>query len=509
MVHRRVAPRREREAPLSGTRAPASHVLTVVWFGLDLRLADNPALTAAVARGDEILPVFILDDEDSGEWRPGAASRWWLHESLQRLSDAIAARGANLVLRRGRAEEMLDALIRESGADAVYWNRRYEPWAVSRNARIKQALVSRGIAARSFNASLLSEPGKLLTQSGEAYRVFTPFWNALRTRYRPEEPLAAPERMRPAVTNVSSDDIASWSLHPARPDWSGGLSTSWEPGEQGATNRLTEFVAQDVFEYRERRNDPGTDGTSRLSPHLHFGEIGPRQVWWAVTERAMRQHGIPMPAGVETFLSEIAWREFSYHLLFNFPELPDAPWRAEFARIKWSRSTNALSAWQQGMTGYPIVDAGMRQLWFSGWMHNRVRMITASFLIKDLLIDWRQGERWFWDTLVDADLASNAAGWQWVAGSGADAAPYFRVFNPVLQSRKFDPEGRYIRAWLPELAGLSDKLIHAPWEATSTELHAAGLELGRNYPLPIIDHATARERALAAFERMKAMRSPG
>ena len=484
-------------------------MLTLLWFSRDLRLEDNPALTAAVSRGGEVLPVFIMDDEDAGEWRPGAASRWWLHRSLRSLSDSIAARGATLIFRRGPADETLDGLVRECGADAVYWNRRYEPWAVSRNARIKQSLTDRGIAARSFNASLLSEPGKLLTRTGEPYRVFTPFWNALRSTYRAEQPVVAPELIRPATARVASDDLESWKLHPEQPDWSGGLSSSWEPGEQGARARLKEFARRDVFEYRDRRNEPGTDGTSRLSPHLHFGEVGPRQVWWAVTEQAMRQHGIPMPSGVETFLSEIAWREFSYHLLFNFPDLPETPWRAEFARMRWSRSRKTLSAWKHGVTGYPIVDAGMRQLWTSGWMHNRVRMIAASFLIKDLLIDWREGERWFWDTLVDADLASNAAGWQWVAGSGADAAPYFRVFNPVLQSRKFDPHGDYIRSWIPELARFPDTLIHSPWEAAPSERHAAGVELGQDYPFPIVDHATARERALDAFERIKARHTAG
>ncbi len=480
----------------------------ILWFGLDLRLADNPALTAATARGTGLVPVFILDDEDAGPWRAGSASRWWLHGSLESLSRSLAERGAQLIFRNGRAEAVLDELLAETGADAVYWNRRYEPWAVARNSRIKRALRSRNVEARSFNASLLREPGTIMNGTGEPYRVFAAFWKRLRNEHRAESPLPAPKAVSASATEVRSERLADWKLRPSAPDWSDGLRAAWTPGEQAAQRRLRQFASGAAAAYREQRDRPGIDGTSRLAAHLHFGEIGPRQIWWEVTEQAMRDIGIPVSPGIETFLSEVAWREFSYHLLFHFPALPEAPLRAEFKRFPWKRNAKGLAAWQRGLTGFPIVDAGMRQLWKTGWMHNRVRMIVASFLVKDLLIDWRVGEKWFWDTLVDADLASNAASWQWVAGSGADAAPFFRVFNPGLQGSKFDPHGVYVRHWVPEIARLPDSLIHTPWKATAIELEAAGISLGCTYPTPVVDHALARERALDAFQAIKSRTSP-
>ncbi len=477
---------------------------TLLWFRRDLRLADNPALAAAVARGGPIVPVYILDDADAGDWAPGGASRWWLHGSLEALDGDLRRLGCGgLVLRRGPAEQAIHALAAETDAEAVFWNRCYEPWAVQRDVRLKADLRRQGLEARSFNATLLREPTDLANQQGEPYRVFTPFWKALRAGASPPDPIPAPGRLAALDKPPAGDALASWALRPTSPDWAGGLRDRWTPGEAGAQARLAEFLDDGLLAYRERRDLPGEAGTSRLSPHLHFGEIGPWQVWRAATTAALAKGGDPFPAGVETFLSEVAWREFSAHLLFHMPTLPTAPLRPEFERFPWRADARGLRAWQRGRTGYPIVDAGMRELWATGWMHNRVRMIVASFLIKDLLIHWREGEAWFWDTLVDADLASNAASWQWVAGSGADAAPYFRVFNPVTQGEKFDPRGRYVRRWVPELARLPDSLIHAPWTASTAELSAANVVLGRDYPRPIVDHAAARLRALEALDAMK------
>lgn len=477
---------------------------TLLWLRRDLRLADNPALDAAVAIGRPVIPVYICDDADAGEWSPGGASRWWLHGSLSALSSEIEARGNRLILKTGPAEAVINELISETGIASVYWNRRYEPWARRRDEKIKTALKGKGIDARSFNAGLLREPWSITTHKGEPYKVFTPFWKALRASGVPEQLKPAPQQI-PALNDFAkSDDLNSWGLIPTKPDWTSGLRDAWTPGEDAAQSRLHDFTGAAVFNYQDKRNLPGVSGTSRLSPHLHFGEIGPRQVWHTVIASALAQTGSPMPRGAETYLSEIAWREFSYHLLFHFPELPLKPLRTEFSDFLWSNDRNALSAWQRGATGFPIVDAGMRELWTTGWMHNRVRMIVASFLVKDLLIDWQTGEKWFWDTLVDADLASNAASWQWVAGCGADAAPYFRIFNPTIQGTKFDPDGTYVRKWVPEISKLPDKLIHAPWTAKPIELAEAGVELGRDYPAPIVDHAMARNRALEKYKLLKA-----
>jgi deoxyribodipyrimidine photo-lyase len=470
----------------------------IVWFRRDLRLEDNPALHHALATGETIVPVFIRDDEDAGERRPGGASCWWLHGSLAALDADLRGRssGGGLVLRSGQAQAVITTLVAQTGASAVFWNRRYEPWAVRRDRTLKAALHEQGVVARSFNGALLSEPTQVRTKTGTPYQVFTPFWRALRASAHPPDFLAAPARLDLAET-VASEALDSWALRPTAPDWAGGLRSHWTPGEAGAQARLTAFTESAAFDYAETRNLPAVAGTSRLSPHLHFGEIGPWQVWRAAVAAAQAVHADPSQRGVETFLSELGWREFSAHLLFHFPTLPTTALKPAFDRMAWSDDAEGLEAWRRGRTGYPIVDAGLRELWATGWMHNRVRMIVASFLIKDLMIDWRQGEAWFWDTLVDADLASNAASWQWVAGSGADAAPYFRVFNPVSQGQTFDPDGRYVRRWVPEIARLGDGQIHAPWTATSAQLAAAGVRLGEHYPHPIVDHAKARERALA------------
>ncbi len=482
------------------THPDDSAVLTLLWFSRDLRLDDNPALDAAAARGP-VLPVFIDDAADAGEHAPGGASRWWLHGSLESLAADLRARGVSLVLRRGPAAAVIDELLAQSGADAVFWNRRYEPWAIARAERLKADLKARGIAARSFNGTLLTEPAHLATQKGDPYRVFTPFRRALQAQAPFDARVTVPVRLVGPARAVPSEDLGGWKLRPARPDWAGGLRAQWQPGEADARARLAAFVDDAVATYATRRNLPATAGTSRLSPHLHFGEIGPRQVWRAVQARAAQASD--GGSGADTYLSEIAWREFSYHLLYHFPLLPRDPLRAEFARFPWESDPAGLRAWQRGRTGYPIVDAGMRELWQTGWMHNRVRMIVASFLVKDLLIDWRSGAAWFWDTLVDADLASNSASWQWVAGCGADAAPYFRIFNPTLQGGRFDPAGDYVRRWVPELAALPDKFLQAPWEADPLRLAAAGVTLGREYPAPIVDHGHARQRALWSFAQIR------
>lgn len=474
---------------------PTDAAPTLLWFRLDLRLADNPALSAAVARGRPVVPVFVLDDQDAGEWAAGEASRWWLHHSLQALSASLGDRGNALVLRRGPAGEAIDRLLAETGADAVYWNRRYEPWATARDEDIKSALRRRGIEACSFNAGLLKEPWEVETRSGGPYKVFTPFWRALRASIKPDSSAPAPDRIPAPEAPPPGDPLADWAPTPGQPDWADGLRAAWRPGEAEARRRLDDFLDGPAGSYADRRDRPAEHGTSRLSPHLHFGEIGPRQVWCAAT---MRDGG----NGAEKFLSEIAWREFAHHLLFHFPALPSAPLRPEFVAFPWADDQAGLEAWRRGRTGYPIVDAGMRELWTTGWMHNRVRMIVASFLVKDLLLPWQQGARWFWDTLVDADLANNTAGWQWVAGCGADAAPFFRIFNPSLQAAKFDPAGTYVRRWIPELAGLPDSQIHTPWRVRPLDLADAGIRLGRDYPEPVVDHGAARERALAAFREL-------
>jgi len=475
---------------------------TIVWFRQDLRLADNSALRSALELGGPVIPVFIFDPAYANP--PGGASRWWLHRSLERLDRSLSAIGSRLVVRQGKTDEILDDLIAETGASRVYWNRLYEPAAIERDMAIKSSLRGRGIRAESYNSALLVEPGAVMTGGGAPYRVYTPFWRACRAQAPFGRPEPAPRAIPKPHSWPGSEPLDGLALLPTAPDWSGGLAAAWNPGEASAQARLGEFVEDGLGTYKSRRDRPDIDGTAGLSPHLHFGEIGPRQVWQAVSDRLDSGALAGCESEAEVFLKELVWREFSYHLLFHFPDLPRAPLNRRFAAFPWSSDHGAqLRAWQRGQTGYPIVDAGMRQLWQTGWMHNRVRMVAASFLTKHLLVPWQTGAEWFWDTLVDADLASNSASWQWVAGCGADAAPYFRIFNPVLQGEKFDPLGSYVRRWVPELAGLPDHRIHRPWEATAAELADAGLKSGTDYPSPIIDHRMARQRALEAYERIK------
>lgn len=477
----------------------------IVWFRRDLRLADHPALCAAVAQGRAIVPCFILDEAAPGTWRPGGASRWWLHGSLDALGRSIAGKGGRLVLRRGDTANMLIALAAETGAKVVYASRAFEPWASRLEHEVRHALSEEGIEFKRFGGTLLHDPDQLTTQAGGPFKVYTPFWRALSQRAAIGRALPAPAKLISPAQAPKSDALDAWRLQPTKPDWAAGLREAWSPGEEGAHELLSRFVDEALADYKEMRNRPDRTGTSRLSPHLAFGEISPRQCWSAA-EAASAHQGHGSDAGRETFLKELAWREFSAHLLHHVPTLPDQPFRTEFAAFPWRSDAAGLQAWQRGLTGYPIVDAGMRELWATGWMHNRVRMIVASFLIKDLLLPWQAGEAWFWDTLVDADLANNAASWQWVAGSGADAAPYFRIFNPVTQGTTYDPDGAYVRRWVPEIAALENDAIHAPWEASAEALAAAGVQLGTTYPAPIVDHAAARLAALAALDRVKASR---
>ena len=476
---------------------------TLVWFRCDLRLQDHAALLAAVRRGGPVLPVFIWTPEEEGPWAPGGASRWWLHQSLGSLAASLKALGSRLVIRRGPSLETLRALAGEIGATAVYWNRRYEPVIVARDRGIKETLRGDGLTVESFNAALLFEPWTIANKAGRPFQVFTPFWRHCLTLAEPPVPEDAPGRLAPPRRWPDSEKLEWLELEP-HIDWAGGLRQAWRPGEPGAAAALSAFCEGAFRDYTEQRNRPDLPGTSRLSPHLHFGELGPRQVWHALRALAGRRR-LPLEAWRGSqFLAEVGWREFAHHLLFHFPHTTDAPLRPEFARFPWRRDAAWLEAWQRGRTGYPIVDAGMRELWATGWMHNRVRMITGSFLVKDLLLDWRAGARWFWDTLVDADLASNTLGWQWTAGCGADAAPYFRVFNPVSQGEKFDPEGAYVRRWVPELQKLPAAWIHRPWEAPPDVLTRGGIRLDADYPRPIVSHAIAREVALEAFARLRA-----
>ncbi len=473
----------------------------IVWFRNDLRLADQRALAAAIATEAPVLPVYIHDAKAAGPWAPGGASLWWLHHSLASLARSLGERGAPLVLRQGNTEDVLSALAKDSGAAAIYFSRAYEPWARAQEERVKHRF-SGTLELKRFAGAMLREPEEVRTKSGEPFKVYTPFWRALVALGPPSAPVAAPKSIQPVAKKIESDNLESWKLLPTKPDWAAGMRETWQPGEEGAKARLDAFLKSSLAGYAETRNLPAVDGTSRLSPHLHFGEISPRVCWHRAT--AAKEKANAGDAALETFLKELVWREFSYHLLVHWPDLPDKPFRPEFSGFPWKKSAANLAAWQRGRTGYPIVDAGMRQLWHTGWMHNRVRMIVASFLVKHLLIPWQAGEEWFWDTLVDADLASNAASWQWVAGSGADAAPYFRIFNPITQGEKFDAEAIYVRRWVPEIAKLPDDVIHAPWTASAAVLAKAGVTLGKTYPLPIVDHADARQRALDGYAAMRA-----
>ncbi len=475
---------------------------TIVWFRQDLRVQDNSALAAAITRGGPVVPVFILDEAGEGRWPIGGAARWWLHHSLSALDVSFRERGSRLVLARGESGAVLRGLIKSTGAAAVYWNRRYEPAVIARDKTLKAGLAEAAVEAKSFNAALLFEPHTVQNKAGRPFQVFTPYWKHCQTLTveapikLPAGPIAAPAKW---PKSLALDELA---LLPTL-KWDAGFAAMWQPGEAGALKRLKKFIAGPLAGYAEQRNLPDIEGTSALSPHLHFGDIGPRQIWAAVRALSKDSGVFPANRGAQVFLTEVGWREFAHHLLYHFPSTPEQPLRTDFAAFPWRKDPQQLRAWQRGLTGYPIVDAGMRQLWATGWMHNRVRMIVASFLVKHLRLSWQEGAGWFWDTLVDADLASNTLGWQWSAGCGADAAPYFRIFNPILQGGKFDPTGAYVRRWVPELAKLPVEFIHQPWEAPMDVLAGAGLALGRDYPHPIVDHGEARLAALAALKSMR------
>jgi len=471
---------------------------SIILFRLDLRLADNPALSAAVKRRGAVIPAFIWSPEEPGTWAMGGASRWWLHHSLKKLADSLQRLGSRLIILRGPYLATLRKLVGAAGADAVYWNRRYEPDAAKLDHRVEQALLDDGLRVETFNGRLLFEPTETWNQQGRPFQVFTAYWRACLKMAEPDRPVSSASKLPSPGKWPSSLSVDALGLAP-RANWAEGIGAAWCPGEQGAKDQLRRFLAKGLAEYATDRDFPDRTGTSRLSPHLHFGEISPRQVWHAVQTQLNRGSGKGTGKAAEAYLRELGWREFAHQLLVHFPHTVTKPLRTKFERFPWKRDSKALRAWQRGQTGYPIVDAGMRELWTTGWMHNRVRMIVASFLVKHLLIDWRDGAAWFWDTLVDADLANNTLGWQWAAGCGADAAPYFRIFNPVLQGRKFDPDGTYVRKWIPELSGLSSKWIHAPWEAPAIALESAEIELDDDYPTPIVDHAAARKDALAAL----------
>jgi deoxyribodipyrimidine photo-lyase len=465
----------------------------IVWFRQDLRLTDHPALHAAAARQGSVVPVYIWAPDEEGDWPPGAAARVWLHHSVSSLRTALQAIGSDLLIYRGSSLDVLRRLANATGAGAVYWNRRYEPAAIQRDTAVKQALRHDGLEAQSFNGSLLFEPWDVQTKTGGPYQVFTPFWRAVLQLPEPESPLPAPAQLTLSRHLPADDGLDALQLLPSIP-WDAGIRAAWTPGEAAARQRLDRFLIDTIDSYDADRNRPDLDGSSRLSPHLHHGEISPRQVWHAVFRHTRRHAGKPGSTGAATFLREIGWREFAYHLLYHFPHTPTRPLRTEFDRFPWRSDAAQFQCWSAGRTGYPIVDAGMRQLWHTGWMHNRVRMIVASFLVKDLRMSWLDGARWFWDTLVDADLASNTLGWQWAGGCGADAAPYFRVFNPVLQGEKFDPRGDYVRRFVPQLHALAARDIHKPWSLASPP---------PDYPPRLVDHHEARDAALAAFERVK------
>ena len=468
----------------------------ILWFRQDLRLSDHGAIAHAIQHGYQLIPVFIWDPAREGAWAAGGATRWWLHHALASLNKKIS--GAELWIGQGESAELLKDLVTRTGAEAVFWSRRYEPEAIVRDTELKTLIGQWGVEARSFNNALLFEPHTVSTGQGRPYQVFTPFWRQVSSGK-----ISRPHRYdQYEVSWLSAPDDGSTQLDELallpNINWDAGFHDRWEVSEEAAQGELQRFLDSGIRNYGERRDYPFERGTSRMSPYLHFGMISPRQVWEAA-DAVCHDRGI----SDETYLKEIVWREFAHHILYHFPHTPEAPLRDKYADFPWNEDVASLRAWKRGITGYPIVDAGMRELWSTGWMHNRVRMIVASFLVKHLLISWQEGARWFWDTLVDADLASNTLGWQWAGGCGADAAPYFRIFNPMTQGAKFDAAGDYVRRWVPELANLSTPYIHQPWEAPASALKDAGVILGETYPHPIVDHKASRNRALEALDAIK------
>ncbi|MDD7805170.1 MAG: deoxyribodipyrimidine photo-lyase [Endozoicomonas sp. (ex Botrylloides leachii)] len=465
--------------------------IAIHWFRQDLRLSDNPALTKA-AMHDAVLPIYILDDDNAGKHAMGAASRWWLYHSLQALDTSL---GNKLSVYRGNPQTILDDILKHFNVEVVYWNRCYEPWRIQRDTLIKKNLKTRGIAVHTFNGSLLWEPWDIKKNDGTPYKVFTPFYRkGCFNAKAPMAPLAKPDYIN-YVDDPDHAGIGALNLLP-KTSWDKQLEPHWDIGEEGARKRFKAFIEEGLAFYKDGRNLPAKPYVSRLSPYLHYGEISPNQLWHTV-------RSIDDDKNIGHFCSELGWREFSYSQLYHNPELPHKNLQSKFDAFPWNENTDHLHAWQTGKTGIPMVDAGMRELWQTGYMHNRIRMIVGSFLVKNLRLQWHHGERWFWDTLIDADLANNSASWQWIAGCGADAAPYFRIFNPVTQGQKFDPDGEYVRQYIPEIARLPNKYLFNPWEAPELILKEAGIELGSTYPSPVVNLKQSRQFALQAFQSLK------
>jgi deoxyribodipyrimidine photo-lyase len=499
---------------MSLSSRPHSCPPVIVWFRDDQRLADNPALEHAVATGHPLVCVYVHDPQPQKTRLLGGAARWWLHESLHELDAALAALGGGLTILRGPEQQVIETFAAEIGAFKVCWNRRYSTAQRETDAAIKAALKRCAIAVLTFNGHLLREPWTVATRHAQPFQIFTAYWRAARHAYAPEPPRPGPKQINffpvPENTTARVNDLRSLMLQPATPDWAGGLRQTWHGGEQAGQHQLQAFLADALNSYASARDIPALQATSRLSPYLRFGNLSVRQVWYAALSaahgdsRCGDSHVAPLAnAHLDKFLAELGWREFSYYLLYHHACLHEINFKRQFDAMPWRSDPEALRAWQRGMTGYPLVDAGMRELWHTGWMHNRVRMVAASFLVKHLLIDWREGEAWFWDTLVDANEANNPVNWQWVAGCGADAAPYFRIFNPVLQGQKFDPQGDYVRRWVPELVQLPSTAIHTPWLIPPAQLAAAAVRLGHDYPAPVVSHPQARLRALEALETLR------
>lgn len=478
---------------------PSATAPALVWFRRDLRIADNPALYAAAQSGRPVVCVYVREPDRALDLSTGAAADWWLHHSLEHLAGRLEELGGRLVLLDGPASERLPQLASELGAAEVYWNRTEWPWLDKRDCALASTLQEQGVTPRGFRIATLVDPASLLNGSGQPYKVFSAFWRTALKTLAPRTPLPEPESI-PAGPQVEGASLADWNLLPTRPDWAKGFGERWTPGETAARARLAVFLKEELDNYRTHRDRPDLDVTSRLSPHLGWGEISPRTVWHQVQAFAERGGSFK---DAEKFLAELGWRDFAYYLGHHFDDLRHTNFNRDFDHFPWRDSAQGLKAWKAGRTGVPMVDAAMRELWGSGWMHNRTRMIAASYLIKHIGCHWREGMAWFEDTLVDADPLVNAASWQWVAGSGADAAPYFRVFNPASQGEKFDPEGRYVRRWVEELSTVPSAIIHAPWTASSGELARYGVTLGETYPRPVVDLKQGREMALAAYQDMK------
>lgn len=475
-----------------------SDKVVIYWHRQDLRLEDNPALSWAASQG-VVIPVYINNQQLMDDMYIGDAQKWWLHHSLLELQKEYHTHKIALILRSGDPQKILKELLKETSSVILTWNRCYDPESIERDTKLKEYFTAQGVLVKTFNSSLLTEPSKILNKTSGFYKVFTPYWKSCRQVIEVKDLLPVP-KLTEFAKKVNTENLEDWQFLPTHPNWAKGFSEYWQPGEKGAQDKMEFFLSSALNGYHEKRDIPGYAGTSQISPHLKFGEIGPRQIWHAVHKIAEKSSHTQ---DIDRYLAELGWREFSYYLLFNFPQLASKPFNDNFAAFPWARNDQYLHAWQKGMTGYPMVDAGMRQLWHTGWMHNRVRMIVGSFLTKHLLISWQKGAEWFLYTLVDADIASNCASWQWVSGSGADAAPYFRIFNPIMQGEKFDPNGAYVRKWIPELAKLPDKYIHSPWEASQELLEKCGIILGKTYPKPIVDHSEARKLALDAYAEIK------